>query len=91
VYSISTAPSSTREGVPGAAGRASGRRRARLAPAHVGNGRTPQNAPRAGERVPTVEAWLVEAGFATLEHGRLVATELGRVVGSAIDDSLAAL
>jgi hypothetical protein len=41
--------------------------------------------------VPSVEAWLVEAGFAELQHGRLVATVEGLAAGAAIDDSLAAL
>jgi hypothetical protein len=63
----------------------------RPAPAHLGNGRTPQNAPHAGERVPSVDEWLVESGFATLEDGELVATELGLEVGAALADSLDAL
>jgi hypothetical protein len=54
------------------------------------NGRTRPSVPDAGERVPSVEAWLVYARFATLEHGELVATPAGLAAGEAIHDPLAA-
>jgi hypothetical protein len=38
-----------------------------------------------GERVPSVDEWLVSSGFATLEHGRLVPTAAGLEVGAALD------
>jgi hypothetical protein len=37
--------------------------------------------------VPPVVEWLLAAGFATLEHGRLVATPAGLGVGSVLGDS----
>jgi hypothetical protein len=40
--------------------------------------------PRAVEHSPTVEQWLVQSGFATVEHGELVATATGAQVGAAI-------
>jgi hypothetical protein len=61
---------------------------ARPDPRPVKNGRAADNGSH-GERVysPTVDQWLVESGFATLEHGELVATAAGLDVGSALADS----
>jgi hypothetical protein len=59
---------------------------ARPDPRPAENGRAAHNASH-GERVPPVDEWLLAAGFATLERGRLVATAAGLDVGSALDDS----
>jgi hypothetical protein len=59
---------------------------ARPDPRPAENGRAAHNASH-GERVPSVDEWLLAAGFATLEHGRLVATAAGLDVGSALGDS----
>jgi hypothetical protein len=69
---------------PTAQGPASGDDDARPDPEHAGNGRTTLSAPRAVEYAPTVDQWLVQSGFATLEHGELVATAAGAQVGAAI-------
>jgi hypothetical protein len=45
----------------------------------------PHPEPRAERRrEPSVEAWLVESGFARRENGELVATAAGRDVATAI-------
>jgi hypothetical protein len=67
-----------------AQGPASGDEEPRPDPERAGNGRAAFCAPRAVEYSPTVEQWLVQAGFATVEHGELVATAAGAQVGSAI-------
>jgi hypothetical protein len=63
-------------------------RRRRGAPKHAENGRAALNGSRAGERVPTVDEWLVSSGFAELKQGKLVATPVGLAAGAAIDHSL---
>jgi hypothetical protein len=52
------------------------------------NGSAPLSDPLADS---AIEAWLLEASFAQRRNGGLVATELGLELGTALDDSLAAL
>jgi hypothetical protein len=55
------------------------------------NGRAASTVPDAGERTPTVDEWLLEAGLAERNGRGLVATALGVELGGYLDDYLGSL